>query len=134
MLSKHIHYGTKDIKLVRGGLVFYRPTKFNPSWGTSYKYPNLHFDFDPGSYKDINRIMKRRKKKLMHTQYCEADGNMYQGFINLIDNKEQDGGFICSPGSHIRFDKWYEEVKKKLPHEESGTNIFKIDFSRPQDS
>lgn len=116
-------YGNSSLKLEEGDMVFYRPTLINSKWRTN---TGLHFDFDPMSYYlDI--------KADGHTGYAKSEGDRYQGFINLVSNRIKDGGFVCAPGSHLRFDEWLELKKKYLEPSKSGTNIFKLDPTKDED-
>lgn len=106
---------------------FYRPTiglnidgavVDKPEWKTGYTFPGLHLDFHPGSYKDSDDLIKKREELTYENPedfvtennlYVESDGLQLQGVINLIDNREEDGGFQCVPKFPSSFDEWLSE-------------------------
>jgi len=42
------------------------------------------------------------------------EGMCLQSVLNLLDNKEEDGGYICVPGFHNHFDAYFDAQKLKL--------------------
>ena len=42
--------------------------------------------------------------------YAKSEGLHLQGMINIINNTEDDGGFVCVP--KFNFDQWYDYKKK----------------------
>jgi ectoine hydroxylase-related dioxygenase (phytanoyl-CoA dioxygenase family) len=40
-----------------------------------------------------------------------SDGLQLQGGLNLLDNYEEDGGFICVPKFHLKFDEYFQSKK-----------------------
>ena len=49
--------------------------------------------------------------------FCEADGLEIQAVINLLDNREEDGGYQCAPGFHKNFETWWLEKKEEKKEE-----------------
>jgi hypothetical protein len=117
--------------MVRGLLIkkgFFRPTKNveikqnqfedKPLWKTS---KNLHFDMNPWNYiSNIKSIGFSAYKSLdsFCSEYNEGgiineNEKRVQGLINLLDNKEEDGGFILVPGYHKKITEWAEKNKKR---------------------
>jgi hypothetical protein len=41
--------------------------------------------------------------------YNKSEGLQLQGMLNVINNFEDDGGFMCVPGFTLQFDEWYEQ-------------------------
>ena len=89
-----------------------RPTNINYQWSTPFNYPGLHLDIDPTCYigdKTCYSMVDSFLNDLTYTNPRDfiAENNVkhhsmgrhIQGVINLIDNREQDGGFQCVPMS-----------------------------------
>ncbi|AYV81533.1 MAG: WD repeat protein [Harvfovirus sp.] len=124
-------YGDENLIVNQDRCCFYRPTKGipidhqnvdKPEWKTAYSFPELHLDFHPSTYKDIDSITISKRNSLKYIDlrdyitennlYCSADQLQLQGVINILNNAEEDGGFQCVPG--FRFDEWYAGFRDKI--------------------
>jgi hypothetical protein len=124
--------------------IFYRPTrniKINnmlcdkPEWGTFYKYPGVHLDMDPKLYYEAsndkinvikNGIDYKNKSDFISEGhiYRKSEELHIQGMINVLNNAEEDGGFVCVPKFHHNFDKWHSERSAKHQFSEIGRYSF----------
>eukprot|EP01103_Thecamoeba_quadrilineata_P007845 TRINITY_DN17665_c0_g1_i1.p1 TRINITY_DN17665_c0_g1~~TRINITY_DN17665_c0_g1_i1.p1 ORF type:complete len:381 (+),score=55.37 TRINITY_DN17665_c0_g1_i1:62-1144(+) len=114
---------------------FFRPTT-EISQDVSTK-ENLHLDVNPWHYLgDGKREIRERKKidysKLSHfiqenNMLSQHDGLQLQAGINLADNLEEDGGFICVPGFHRVFSETFGRSNKKPPSDSSSYTFTKKD-------
>ena len=80
---------------------------------------NLHLDMNPWNWLGDGSIVRQNLDRLRYNglqspdfiaennQPCHLDGLQLQGVMNLIDNHEEDGGFICVPGFAHHFDEFY---------------------------
>jgi ectoine hydroxylase-related dioxygenase (phytanoyl-CoA dioxygenase family) len=133
--NKNIHqifsllYDTKDFLVNQDRCAFYRPAKGliinnthcdKPEWKTPYTYPEVHLDFHPSTYEDSKFLLDKREQLKYDTPrdfvtennlYCKEDGLQIQAVINLLDNREEDGGFQCVPGFVHNFDEWFNNYK-----------------------
>ncbi len=112
--------------------IFYRPTKNvvingiisdKPEWSTAHRYPGIHLDMDPSLYQDdnpnnIKKINDIRKATVYDNVsgfiseghvYHKSEGLHLQGMINVVNNLENDGGFVCVPKFTMYFDEWYKQ-------------------------
>lgn len=119
--------GEEQILVSVDRCAFYRPTAGlmidnkaidREDWKTNYVYPGLHLDFHPGSYSDCKNILEKRESLDYATTadfvtennlYSKQDGIEIQCVINLIDNREDDGGFQCVPGFHKDYHLWVKD-------------------------
>ena len=117
---------------------FYRPTQKNPEWKTAYTFPGLHLDFHPSSYFNHKELVQKREMLDYKTTddfiaennlFCETDKLEVQAVLNLMDNKEEDGGYQCTPGFHKGFAAWWNE-KKETEREEKILQEGVYHFSR----
>ena len=124
-----ILYGDDQLLVNHDRCAFYRPTKGisfetqsvdKPEWKTNYVYPGLHLDFHPSSYVKYDEMVKKRENfnysatddfVAENNLYCRADGLQIQGIINLLDNREEDGGYQCVPGFCHQYETWSNEKK-----------------------
>ncbi|CAE8633016.1 unnamed protein product [Polarella glacialis] len=100
----------------------YRPTIKNPDWKTA---ENLHLDVNPWTYAGLNpseietlsysatesggERFPLRDFRIEMTAVQGAPrstGEHVQGVLNLLDNREQDGGTRLVPGFHRCFADW----------------------------
>jgi ectoine hydroxylase-related dioxygenase (phytanoyl-CoA dioxygenase family) len=94
-----------------------------PELKTPDDYP--HLDMHPDGYKEPNGVtVKQKRDGLTYDQasdfmtennlICESDGLQLAAVLNLLPNREQDGGFMCLPGFHkLTFDSWIAEHQKE---------------------
>jgi hypothetical protein len=137
-----IIYGTKDIIVNHDRCCFYRPTKNilingtkcdKPEWRISYNYPGVHLDFHPSSYRE-SKLVKEKKENISYKEpkdfmaennlYCEEDGLELQAIINLLNNREEDGGFTCIPGFVKKYDEWLKGYLENNKNVEVGSYKF----------
>lgn len=111
------------------GCIF-RPTKRVPNaQGSTNDRPelktrtNLHFDLNPWTFlaKDpapinsalANLVYGNRQNNFINennlVHVSMHNGVHLQLVLNLIDNEEQDGGFICVPGFYKHFNRWVSD-------------------------
>lgn len=125
--------GSDDLRVNHDRCAIYRPSKIV---GSEYKTrESLHLDIDPWRfYLDDMSVWKKVDSFRYDDDSGEfitennhvtisARGKQYQGIINLVDNVEEDGGFIIVPGFHNYFDKWLKNVEKSC--DDSCRYIFK---------
>ncbi|AYV83884.1 MAG: WD repeat protein [Hyperionvirus sp.] len=123
----------KDLIVNQDRCCLYRPTRGvliggelvdKPEWKTSYSYPELHLDFHPSTYVDIDGLVIAKRDSLKYSDYrdfvtennlyCSADGLQLQGVINVLNNSLDDGGFHCVPGFTNYFEEWYAGFRDKI--------------------
>ena len=90
----------------------FRPTINHPEWSTT---KNVHLDMNPvywatskdkgaSDQKILEGLSYKAKMDFIVENNCVGtvdDGKLHvQGLINLLDNREQDGGFLVCPGVH----------------------------------
>lgn len=92
------------------------PKEPRPAWRTSEK--NLHFDVNPREFVFEPELVweareqltyERQKEFIMENNMqtsTENGGVAVQGILNLVDNTDRDGGFVCVPTFHKHFAKW----------------------------
>jgi len=103
-------YGRDDVVACHDRAAWMRPAALCDSWDTPFKWPGVHLDvslrgfFEKGyrkkvddfleglSYDDFTGFVAENNAK------HESMGRSVQGVLNLIDNREEDGGFHCVPG------------------------------------
>jgi len=101
------------------------PTSGNrdmPSWRTAH---NLHLDMNPWKYADTrNRCVEaldaleyRPRDFIFENNQVtfRPDEVPLQGVINLLDNLDEDGGFIVVPGFRNHFSEWLEATTPVQP-------------------
>lgn len=87
---------------------------------TYYKYPNVHLDMSPKGYVDDKKMGIESREKIKYNDphdfipessiYHYTEGLRLQCILNILDNKEEDGGFICVP--NFDFENWYKDKKE----------------------
>jgi hypothetical protein len=102
---------------------------------TAYHYPGLHLDVDPQSFCSEDRAVEAKVRAFLDgLMYGEdrdfiAENNAktfrmrhYQGVLNLINNREGDGGFHCVPMADPTawLQKWVKEHVWTRPPEPNG--------------
>ena len=109
---------TKNVDMGRG------VTKDMPHWKTK---TNLHLDMNPTNYLGDPALTRSKLAKLdysltnqfiiennlPHESFC--GGRSLQGVLNLNDNRQQDGGFICVPGFHKEFKDYFTSKQEVEP-------------------
>ncbi|KYQ88466.1 WD repeat protein [Tieghemostelium lacteum] len=111
---------------------FFRPTKGvlqkdgtvvdKPEWGTKN---NLHLDMNPHAWLgngdecrsvlDSLRYAHKSEFIVENNQPSAADGIQLQAVLNLLDNREEDGGYVVVPGFNHIFVDYFTNVKKATP-------------------
>ena len=98
----------------------YRPTLI---LGNEYKTKeSLHLDIDPLKFQQNDKNIWKKVDSLKYNDVCDfltennhvtisARGKQYQAILNLVDNYEEDGGFIIVPGFHNYFENWLQTIK-----------------------
>jgi ectoine hydroxylase-related dioxygenase (phytanoyl-CoA dioxygenase family) len=115
---------------------FYRPSVLEEQkhWQTKYTYPGLHLDFGKNMYSE-QTIVKQKREQIGYSNprdfigennmYVRDDGLQIQGIINILNNSDEDGGFQCVPGFHLKFDEW---CARSVPDTEIGRYDFKSEY------
>lgn len=97
-------------------------------WSTN---DNLHLDMNPWNWMGDGSFVRGSLERLKYTgiqsadfiaennQPCHLDGLQLQGVLNLADNFEEDGGFICVPGFYHHFHEFYSADPA---HSEDGSS------------
>lgn len=134
-MAKHL-MDQNNIIVSHDRFIFLRPTTDHPEWKTPYEYPNVHLDMSPHTYFEKPFAGKEFRNSLAYedtgdligeaSQYHTTEGVRLQGIINIIDNAEEDGGFICVPSFDI--DSWYME--KRLNEFDRIKDLGRYDFKR----
>ncbi|KAL6070591.1 NADAR domain-containing protein [Balamuthia mandrillaris] len=103
------------------GVPFGSSLKDMPQWKTA---PSLHLDVNPWAFlSETNHALPKlsaleygrhrlndfifENNQVHHS--TSANGVHIQGVINLLDNREEDGGFHCVPGFLHCFEAWAKE-------------------------
>jgi len=123
-------------------LGFYRPTqgKFGSlAYQTPYYAPGVHLDFGPLAYEtdegSVDKLIQDigygrngdlvKENNLRH----KGMGSLFQGVINIFDNRDEDGGHLNVPGFHKEFSKWCEE---RFEGGEKPCDLFRYIFDLKQ--
>ena len=91
----------------------YRPSAANPEWQTR---GNLHLDVQPWGYLGGETNIEQLQYVDLVDFVTEinaanrATGPHVQGVLNLLDNRDADGGTQLVPGFHNVFDAWLEAL------------------------
>eukprot|EP01129_Flabellula_baltica_P013993 TRINITY_DN6609_c0_g1_i1.p1 TRINITY_DN6609_c0_g1~~TRINITY_DN6609_c0_g1_i1.p1 ORF type:complete len:347 (-),score=59.44 TRINITY_DN6609_c0_g1_i1:13-1029(-) len=118
----------EDIIVSHDRACFYRPTtqvmidgtlQNKDGWKTQ---TNIHLDMNPWHWmeEDDTPIIERSKLTYYDIRHWIAENNLpskedgisIQGSINLIDNKEEDGGYLCVPGFHKVIEDYFRYTQK----------------------
>ncbi|KAL6045037.1 Phytanoyl-CoA dioxygenase [Balamuthia mandrillaris] len=98
----------------------FRPSRDHPEWQTGF---NLHLDMNPWTYlsssssSSSSSLTYRRDIDFFRENnacFNQEDEIHCQGLLNLIDNREEDGGFIIVPGFKHHFAEWAESHRLTL--------------------
>lgn len=87
-----------DLFMTQGRVAWMRPTSVQPGYRTPSHWPEVHLDINPKVFDTEGPLM-------------------VFGVLNLIDNREIDGGFHFIPYSHTRLTDWQSENREDLPDE-----------------
>ena len=128
---------TRELLTNHDRCCFYRPSVLpeHKHWQTKYTFPGLHLDFGKNMYYEQQKVRAKREQIEYANQrdfigennlYVRDDGLQLQGIINILNNSDEDGGFQCVPGFHLKFDEW---CAKSTPDEEIGRYDFKSEYS-----
>jgi hypothetical protein len=115
---------------------FFRPTKNVEMDGEKCDFPkwksrkNIHLDMNPWDYFSNNKSESQVFSNYNPLQLFCMENNeggksedkviRIQGLINLLDNHEEDGGFVLIPGFHKKLGEWTESNPRR------GYGIFNI--------
>lgn len=99
-----------------------------PAWKTAH---NLHLDMNPWKYADTRNRCQAALDALEYARPRDfifennqvtfrEDEVPLQGVINLLDNAEEDGGFIVVPGFRNHFREWLQEATTPAAAGEGG--------------
>jgi hypothetical protein len=59
-------YGEENLIINHDSCCLYRPTNLpdlkKPEWSTAYSFPELHLDFHPAGYEDIDAVVEKRNQ------------------------------------------------------------------------
>eukprot|EP01132_Coremiostelium_polycephalum_P008265 gene8265-10155_t len=130
----------EDLMVNHDRCCFFRPTTnvtingnivpFKKEWTTK---DNVHLDMNPFNWmKDETKTLDQlRYTKLSefiveNNQPSQKDGTQLQGVINLLDNKEEDGGYVVVPGFHTIFQEYFNS--KKPDYEPPSMNFNRNEF------
>ncbi|KAJ3056413.1 WD repeat-containing protein 26 [Rhizophlyctis rosea] len=90
-----------------------------PRWSTK---PNLHLDMNPWTWlSDPAGIYQQNVLKNLsyerladfiteNNQPIQSTGTSIQALFNLLDNKKENGGFVCVPGFHKHFESHFSSI------------------------
>jgi len=114
--------GDDDLIVNHDRACLFRPTALNSHWATT---DNLHLDMNPWIWLGNGESVQKRLDSLTYNdvqqfisennQACHLDGLQLQCVLNLFDNYEHDGGFVCVPGFQHEFDTFFAPRKDLTP-------------------
>eukprot|EP01006_Ploeotia_vitrea_P006653 TRINITY_DN14264_c0_g1_i1.p1 TRINITY_DN14264_c0_g1~~TRINITY_DN14264_c0_g1_i1.p1 ORF type:complete len:407 (-),score=42.61 TRINITY_DN14264_c0_g1_i1:41-1210(-) len=119
--------GESDLLVNHDRSAFFRPTKMNPKWGSK---ANVHLDMNPWQWLAENSQGRSQLESLKYdrinhfifenNQPSISDGLQLQAVINILDNTEQDGGYVCVPKFHKFFDRYWKPQKPNMANPSHG--------------
>lgn len=112
-------YGRTDLLSNHDRVSLYRPTIYREEWKSTYTYPNVHLDFNPSVWESDEVSTYRStltynssKQFIIENQLHSRDVGLLQGVLNLVDNREEDGGFIYV--DRWDYEDWRRNALKRL--------------------
>jgi len=94
---------------------------------------NLHLDMNPWNYINNSSFCQEELDKLNYNTVnhfivennypIKSEGLSIQGSISLMDNKEEDGGFVTVPGFHKVFEEYFSDKEQT---NDNSSFIFKV--------
>lgn len=123
-------YGCEDVIACHDRAAWMRPAALCQAWTTPFKWPGVHFDislrgyYENGYREDVDAFLDSISYDNLtgfvaeNNAKHESMGRQVQGVLNLLDNRDEDGGFHCVPGLFGDHLKTWVSGHKSLPDPE----------------
>lgn len=123
-------YGREDVVACHDRAAWMRPAAHCAAWMTPFKWPGIHFDislrgfFEPGYRQEVDNYLDGLDYHSFtgfvgeNNAKHETMGRQVQGVLNLLDNRDEDGGFHCVPGFYGDELRNWVNGHKNLPEPE----------------
>jgi hypothetical protein len=134
-----LHGGPVTLLACHDRAAIMRPTLVpgGAAMDTEYKYPGLHLDVDPQGFcaadgGPVRMFLDGLKYRDVHDFVAENNakhrsmGRQVQGVLNLVGNREEDGGFQCVPMADCMkwMQSWCGTQRWAAPPEPNGRYFF----------